>query len=113
MLSKSGTRVPCQYKVLAWSKAAETIASKMQQCGAFLGGIYPVPIPHVDQALKYPPVVLEHFMCGDFLVIDTTSSAPAVPLFDESFHCKESLDYSAQHLQRFGKVRAQGSYANS
>jgi len=84
--------------------AARMIAAFMKSCKAHLGGVYLCMNPGF--AFRQPPVTTEHFIVGDFIVVDTKDEKKngKGPRFDERFRLKEDYDFTAQHLEKYGAV---------
>jgi hypothetical protein len=80
--------------------AAQIVAAFMTLKKAHLGGSY--PCMNAGFAMNQAPVTTDHFIVGDFIVVDTRK--PNVPRFDEHFSLKEDYDYTAQHLDQYGAV---------
>lgn len=71
----------------------------MRRQGAFYGGVY----PNTNDGFAYatPPITTEHFIVGDFIVVDSVNSSLR---FDERMTLKEDYDFTCQHLHTHGQV---------
>ena len=74
--------------------AARMVEVGMRQVGAKYGGVF--PCMNAGFAFNNAPITVQHFIVGDFIVLD-----PGSPLrFDEELRLKEDYDLTAQHLDR-------------
>eukprot|EP00397_Hematodinium_sp_SG-2012_P003896 GEMP01003906.1.p1 GENE.GEMP01003906.1~~GEMP01003906.1.p1 ORF type:complete len:581 (+),score=134.63 GEMP01003906.1:37-1779(+) len=81
-------------------ECAQIIMFQMQRQGAKLGGT----CIHGNGGFAFASsfILRECFILGDFMVIDTREND--IPRFDNKMSLKEDYDYTASHLQKYGKV---------
>lgn len=91
--AKEATTAACALGLCARYVDAQTRASGP----AKLGGTYPCGNP--GQALGGPVVGAEHFIVGDFIVVQ-----PDAIRFDEAMTLKEDYDFTCQHIYKHGRV---------
>jgi len=53
-----------------------------------------------NRILGFPSVCRQHFILGDFLVVDKGSTV----LFDETIGLKEDYDFTCAHIEKYGSV---------
>jgi hypothetical protein len=100
---RSGKAKMCSLNPL---EAAQIIVAYMREHKAKLGGVY--PCMNLGFAFNQAPVTTNHFIVGDFIVVDTTNDKEKTktkePRFDERFCLKEDYDFTAQHLAKYNAV---------
>ena len=79
--------------------AAEMILDQMKKTGCYLGGV--LSTFNSGFSLQMEPVSEAHFIIGDLFVVDTINSNL---LFDTRMVLKEDYEFTAQHLDKHGKV---------
>ena len=72
--------------------------NRSRESKAKLGGCYVNCNPGTSHMC--PPIIEEHFVIGDFMVVHPSSSIK----FDEVLTLKEDYDFTASHLHRFGAI---------
>mmetsp|Transcript_7005 Transcript_7005/g.22077 ORF Transcript_7005/g.22077 Transcript_7005/m.22077 type:complete len:406 (-) Transcript_7005:1303-2520(-) len=83
--------------VASLGACARYIDVQTRRVGCKLGGTYPCGNP--GQALGGPVVGAEHFVVGDFIVVQ-----PDALRFDETMTLKEDYDFTCQHIYKHGRV---------
>jgi len=83
--------------VASLGAVARYIDVQTRRAGCKLGGTYPCGNP--GQALGGPVIAAEHFIVGDFIVVQ-----PDALRFDEKMTLKEDYDFTCQHIHKHGRV---------